>query len=440
MKINRLYGAHGFRGALAWLGTGLLLCGPGAAWAATDVEVWHTLNAHNADVFKDLVDDFNDSQKDIKVKLKSFTSESDLQAKLLAIKKAADRPQLVQLDDERTPEKLAHADDIVPLYKLLNKHPIKDAKWFLSDKNTFARDSRGRLIAFPYMADIPVMYYNVGAFKKAGLANAVPDRAWSGLQAQLVTLANNGSRNCPLTSDQPVSVNLENLAAVNNQLYASNENGLKGKGDPAFTFDVMYIRHLSMMISWVRSELMVRPEFDSVATKRFANDECAVLMSSSSNIGWFKDTRKLDFGVSGLPYYPQVTGKPGNPFVGGAALWLMAGHPDKSDAASLAFLNWLAQPKHAARWYQETGFLPLTDQAFGLTGENYYDKLGNWRQLVAAQQSTPTANGRGFRIDNYPAIRAMFRRTLDRALDGKEPAVTALKTASAEASRLMRQK
>src|SRR3546814_3693833 len=79
----------------------------------------------------------------------------------------------------------------------------------------------------------------------------------------------------------------------------------------------MYIRHLSLMISWVRSELMVKPEFDSVATKRFADRECAVLLSTSGNLGYFKDAKKLDFSISGLPYYPEVAKKPGNPFVGG---------------------------------------------------------------------------------------------------------------------------
>src|SRR3546814_7139492 len=67
----------------------------------------------------------------------------------------------------------------------------------------------------------------------------------------------------------------------------------------------MYIRHLSLMISWVRSELMVKPEFDSVATKRFADRECAVLLSTSGNLGYFKDAKKLDFSISGLPYYPE---------------------------------------------------------------------------------------------------------------------------------------
>ncbi len=437
MKLQRLCGSSGIGRRLAWLGAGVLLCSSGAVSAATDITVWHSLNGHNQDIFKKLVKEFNRSQDGVAVSLKSFDTENEVQAALAGVKKPADRPQLVQLDDDRSPDEMASRKDILPMHALLAKYPIKNAKWFLSEKNTFARDRNGRLVAFPYMVDVPVMYYNLSSFKKAGLQAAVPSRAWSELQAQLVTLANNGSRKCPLTSDQSVSVNLENLAAVNNQLYVSNDNGLKGKGKPAFSFDVMYIRHLSMMISWVRSELMVKPEFDKVAAKRFANNECAVLMSTSSNLGWFRNTHVLDFALRGLPYYPQVTNKPGNPFVGGSALWATTGHAKDSDAASAAFLSWLAQPEQAARWYQETGYLPLTREAFDKTGDDYYKKLGDWKSLVAVYQNAPSDSSRGFRIDNYPRIRAMFRETLDNALSGKEPAVTALKMAASQASSLM---
>src|SRR3546814_15584466 len=57
--------------------------------------------------------------------------------------------------------------------------------------------------------------------------------------------------------------------------------------------------------------------------------------------------------------------------------------------------------------------------------------------LVAANENNPGANSRGFRIDNYPQIRAMFHATLEKALSGNQPAPTALKTAAAEAGKLM---
>ncbi len=439
MKQHWFFGAHGSGRRLAWISAGSLLFSSMAAAAATDIEVWHSLNPYNKEVFEDLVKDFNKDQKDVKVRLKSFDTPREIEAALDKVKKREDKPALVQLDDSRVPDSIAARSYIQPLHVLLAKSAAKDVKWFLPEFNTFMRDAKGRLVAFPYMVDVPVMFYNVDAFKKAGIKPAEPQRSWKGLQDQLVTMANNGSRNCPLASDQPVSVNLENLAAVNNQPYTTQDNGLKSKGTPAFSFDSMYIRHLSMMISWVRTELLIKPELSAVAAKRFANGECAVLMSTSSNLGWFKDSSKLDFAVSGLPYYPEVTSKPGNPFVGGSALWAISGLSKESDAASVQFLSWLSQPKQSADWFQNTGFLPLTKQAFDQTDKSYYKDLGEWQQLVAVYATKPAVTSRGFRIKNYPQIKAMFEQKLDGAFDGKQPAVTALKSASTEAGKLMRQ-
>src|SRR5690606_1175765 len=211
-------------------------------------------------------------------------------------------------------------------------------------------------------------------------------------------------------------------AALNNQLYVSNENGLKGKGKPAFQFDLLYIRHLSLMISWARSGLLVKPELSHAAAQRFTQGECALLMSSSGKIGPMLDARGLKAGVTGLPYYPEATKTPGRPFVSGSALWVVAGHSKESDASSAKFLSWLAQPDQAANRHQRTGFLPLTKQAFAATPDSYYKNLGDWKTLVAAQSQKGATASRGFRVDNYPQIHAMLRQRLDNAFNGNEPA------------------
>ena len=408
--------------------------------ATTNIEVWTSLNQHNKQAFEKLVKAFNADQKEVSVKSKSFDSSDAIESALAGGAKSAAGPNLVQLDDDRDPDTVAKKRSyVLPLYTLLAKHPISNAAWFLPADNPFLRDSRARLLAFPYMVEVPVMYYNIDAFKKAGISPAAPARSWKSLQDQVVQLANNGSRQCPFTTDVPVSVNLENLAAVNNQLYATDDNGLaaKGKTTPRFSFDSLFVRHLSVMISWVRSEIMTRPDQESKATSRFANRECAVLLSSSSNMGWFNDSRSLNFGVTGLPYYPDVAPTPGNPFVNGAALWAIKGHTADQDKATAAFLSWLAQPKNASTWYQQTGFLPLTQQAFAATGDSYYKNLGAWKSLVAVYAKRPSSTALGFRISNYPQIKAMFHKTLDRALSGQLPAVSALNSASAQASSMM---
>ncbi|MFA5521616.1 MAG: extracellular solute-binding protein [Castellaniella sp.] len=412
-----------------------LSSGPALA-ASTDIQLWHSLDAHNRQVFETLVKQFNRQSKTTQVRLSAYKDQAGVDAALARISQDKDRPHLVQLPEHYDPDVLARRSYIQPLHVLMGKHPLRGFEWFLPAENRAVRDAKGRLLAFPYMLDIPVMYYNQDAFRKAGLQPPVPERSWSGLQAQLVTAANNGSRRCPLTSDQSVSVNLENLAAVNNQPYAKPAR--KGAA-PAFDFDVMYIRHLSLMISWVRSELMVKPEFNAVAAERFAKGECAVLMSQSSRLGWFAAQRSLNVGIDGLPYYPEVTRTPGLAFVGGSALWATRGHAKLEDVSVMEFLGWLAQAEQAATWFEQTGFLPVSRQGFEAARASGA-LMKQWHAMAAPYGKKPVATAQGFQIRNYPEIRAMFTRSLDGALSGKGTAVTTLKAAAAEGSRMAGQK
>ncbi|MER1968352.1 extracellular solute-binding protein [Castellaniella sp. GW247-6E4] len=421
----------------AWLLVAALAAAP--SFAATDIQVWHTMDEHNAGAFQDLVKAYNRGQSDVQVKLRAFESPQKLEAALDEAARAKNLPALVELGDDQMLDQIAQRSYIQPFYTQQNNPALKNTPWFLSSDNAFIYDAKGRLMAFPYMLEIPVMYYNRDAFKKADVEPAVPQRTWIELQGQLVSLANNGSRKCPLTSDLPVSINLENLAAVNNQLFASEGNGLKAKGLPSFSFDSTYVRHLSLMISWVRSEIMVGPQFGPQSVDRFAAGECAILMSNSGHIGRFNDKRLLRYAVSGLPYYPEVTKQPGSPFVSGAGLWLTKGDKPRTEA-TVQFLAWLAQPEQAAKWYQRTGFLPLTRAAFEQTPDTYYKNMGQWRELVAVYSQKASATGQGFRIANYPSIRARFHQILDSALEGQQPAVTALKLAATEANKMVRQK
>ncbi|MHA3902965.1 extracellular solute-binding protein [Castellaniella sp. WN] len=437
--MNLSFGSGALRPGMRAVWTLVAAVAAAPAWAATEVPVWHTLQGHNAEVFQDLVKAYNRSQSDVKVVARVFDTPEALDQALGAAAQAKNLPALAQIGDSHTLEDIAQRSYVQPFHALQKSSALKNTRWFVSSDNAFIHDAKGQLMAFPYMLEIPVMYYNQDAFKKAGLVPPEPQRTWMNLQGQLVTMANNGSRKCPLTSDLPVSINLENLAAVNNQLYASADNGLKAKGLPSFSFDSTYVRHLALMISWVRSEIMVRPDAGMHSIDRFAKGECAVLMSSSGHIGEFSDQRKLNYAVSGLPYYPEVTRKPGNPFVSGAGLWVMKTSKPVTDATA-AFLGWLSQPGQAARWYQQTGFLPLTQAAFDATPASYYAKLGQWRDLVAVYSGKAVLTAQGFRIHNYPAIRSRFQQILDSALSGQQPAVTALNTASAEANKLVRQR
>ncbi|MFU2052706.1 extracellular solute-binding protein [Bordetella hinzii] len=426
----------------AWV-FGLAMAAVGVAHADTvQIQVWHTLSGPNKAEFEKLAKQYNKEQDAVEVKLRDFPTQAALQQEATAAVKAKKAPNLIQLADNHSPEVVAEHKAILPMYQLLAKYPIKDLNWFLPDTASFTRDGKGRLLAFPWMAEVPVMFYNTTLYKKAGLNPNQPARTWTALQAELLKLRDVADIDCPYASSNQVSVHLENLAPVNNQLYASNSNGLAAsKQAPTMQFDTLYMRHVSLMVSWKRSLLFTAYSNDNKSDALFAKGECGVLTAGSSAFGTFNNTRGLSFGVAPLPYYDQVTQTPGRPFVSGSALWALEGNPVAQEKATAQFLAWLSKPVVAAEWHQRTGYLPLTEAAFRASDVSFYDKIPGAQQLVASlrTQQVP-ANARGFRIANYDRIENVLNAQLTDAFDGKTPPVAALNNAIGQARNLAAQR
>ncbi len=444
MKTLQLSGVARALGATrrVWL-FGLAMAASGAAYAdSVQIQVWHTLMGPNKAEFEKLVKQYNKEQGDVEVTLRAFPTQAALKQEAVASRKAKNGPNLVQLDDNHSPEVVAEHRDILPMYELLAKYPIKDANWFLPTTSSFTRDARGRLLAFPWMAEIPVMFYNLDQYKKAGLDPAKPARTWADLQGDLLKLRDVAESNCPYATSEQVSVHLENLAPLNGQTYTSNENGLdsKSRAAAALQFDTLYMRHLSLMVSWKRSELFTNHSEDRASDALFAKGDCSVLTTGSGALGQFLAAKSLKFGVAPLPFYDQATKTAGRPFVSGAALWAIEGHPQSQEKATAQFLAWLSKPVIAAEWHQRTGYLPLTEAAFRASDVSFYDRMPGAQQLVAAMRSQPVASGRGFRMANYDRIEPVLSQGLNEALEGRTPPMAALNNAASQARAIAQQK
>jgi multiple sugar transport system substrate-binding protein len=438
--LARAIHAHG----RVWI-FGAALMAAGVAHAApVQIQVWHTLSDANKTEFEKLVKQYNKDQNDVEVQVRDFSSAQALQQAAASAVSAKKAPNLIQLQDNHSPEVVAEYKAIKPLYELLAKYPIKDLNWFLPATTSFTRDSRGRLLAFPYMAEVPVMFYNVALYKKAGLNPAAPARTWAQLQEQLLKLRDTAEVDCPYASADQVEVHLENLAPINNQLYTSNGNGIeatRGKPVPsALQFDSLYMRHVSLMASWKRSQLLTEHTDDDKPEEMFAKGQCGVLTASSSALGRLQNAKSLSFGVAPLPFYDQATKQAGRPFVSGSALWAMEGRPAVEDKATVEFLAWLSKPVVAAEWHQHTGYLPLTEAAFRASDVSFYNRIPGAQDVVASMRIQPAVTGRGFRVTNYQRIEPILSRELTDAIDGKTPPMAALNNAAAEARSIVQQR
>ena len=415
--------------------TGLAFANP------TEVQVWHTLSSVNKSEFEKLAKQFNSEQSEVKVVLKGFDHQAALRAQATAAMTSpgAGKPNLVQIEDNRSPELIAQHKNIVPLYDLLKRYPLADLSWFLTQTTGFMRDAQGRLMAFPFMAEIPVMLYNLDGYKKAGLDATKPARTWPELQNHLLALRDKAYYDCPFGISQQVNTHLENLAPINNAVFVTPGNGLdKARQQPELNLaDPVFMRHMSIMVSWKRSELLMQNSNGTEADALFAQNKCAVITTTSGALGQMLDKRGLSFGMAPLPFYDQVSPKAGAPFVSGGALWAVSGHAKDADKATMAFLAYLSKPVIAANWHQRTGYLPLTDAAFRAANVSLYDKVPGIRLLVDSMRQVNDKNSRGFRVRNYHSIEPILSRQFDAAISGNTPPVAALTMALDESRPLM---
>ena len=410
----------------------------GAAYAAQEIQVWHALAPAHKAVFEELVKQFNGEQKDVVVRLSAAPSLEGMQSGVAQALRDKKPPHMVQLADNHAPETVAKDNRVLPLYQLLAKYPVKDAKWFLPQTTSFVRDGKSRLLALPLMAEIPVLFYNRDLYKKAGLDPDAPPATWRDLQAQLIKLQAAGV-SCPYATSQMAWIHQENLAAANNQPFASRNNGMDAGKAELLIDDLLHVRHMSMMTTWVRSNLLTQASAGNESDVAFAKGQCAVL-SSGSGAWALLAGGNFSAGVAALPYYSENAKAEGMPLVGGSSLWVLSGHPDAEQKAVAQFVAWLAKPAVAAKWHQRTGFLPLTEAAARAADVSFYQSIPGAQKVVQSMQAAPGQNSRGFRLPNYPAVLAILNEETTAALKGEKPPMKAQTDAVKRASAAMAKK
>ncbi len=141
-----------------------------------------------------------------------------------------------------------------------------------------------------------------------------------------------------------------------------------------------------------------------------------------------------------LPYWDDVEGAPQNTIIGGASLWVMAGH-DEDDYKGVAdFFNYLSSPEVQAQWHQNTGYMPITSAAYELTKSQgfYEENPGTDVAIIQMTGKAPTENSKGLRLGNFDQIRAIIDEELEAVWAGNKDAKAALDDAVSRGNELLR--
>jgi sn-glycerol 3-phosphate transport system substrate-binding protein len=118
----------------------------------------------------------------------------------------------------------------------------------------------------------------------------------------------------------------------------------------------------------------------------------------------------------------------------------MAGHEAEEYRGVAEFFKYLSSPAVQAKWHQDTGYLPITYAAFGLSHtQRFYDANPGTDVAILQMTAKPTTeNTKGLRLGSFDQIRTMIDEELEAVWAGQKTAKEALDSAVARGNPLLR--
>jgi sn-glycerol 3-phosphate transport system substrate-binding protein len=420
-----------------------LLAGGVAAAHADPIELqwWHAMTAVNGDRINKIADDFNAQQNDYKVVPVFKGSYAETMTAAIAAYRAGNAPAIVQVFEVGTATMMAAKGAIKPVYQLMADagEPF-DPNSYLPAVTAYYSTVDGKMLSFPFNSSTPVVYWNKDAFKKAGLDPDKPPKTWPETFDAAKKLRAAG-QNCGFTAAWVSWTQIENFSAWHNIPLSTKADGLEGP-DAVLEFNnPTVVRHITNLADAQKDKSFDYGGRTSEPTAKFISGDCGMLQDSSASYGAIKASAKFDFGVTELPYYPDVAGAPQNSIIGGASLWVIGGKKPDEYKGVAKFFTYLSSPAVQEKWHEATGYLPITKAAYEATkASGYYDKNpGTEVAILQMTNKPPTDNSRGLRFGSMVQIRDIIAEDLEGAFSGKMTPQAAMDDAVDRGNALLRQ-
>ena len=406
------------------------LCTPLASQAQTEVQWWHAMSGPLGEWVNDLAKDFNASQKDYKV-VPTFkgTYDESMTAAVAAFR-SGNAPHILQVFEVGTATMMSAKGAVKPVGEVMTEGGAKfDTKAYIPAVAGYYTAPNGQMLSFPFNSSTTIFYYNKDAFKAAGLDPEKAPTTWPEVALAAGKLKAAGHK-CPFTTSWISWTQLESFSTWHNTLFATQNNGFGGPSARLAFNSPLHVRHFENLANMSKQGLFVYKGRANAADVSFPSGECAMMTGSSGLYARVSKEAKFAYGISQLPYYPDVAGAPQNTVIGGASLWAMAGKKPDEYKGVAAFFNYLSKPEVQSASHKRTGYLPITMAAFELTEKSgFYKQFPGTDVAVTQMVRKTTDKSRGVRLGNFNQIRTIIDEETEQIWSGKKQPKEALDTA-----------
>ena len=420
--------------------TVLAMAATTAAADKAEVQFWHAMGGQLGEIVDKFAADYNAGSDSCQVNAVYKGNYTENMTASIAAFRAGEQPHIVQVFEVGTATMMAAGDKgaIYPVHQLMKDAGVDfDQSAYLPAVVSYYTDTENQLLSLPFNSSTPVLWYNKTALDAAGVE--VPT-TWDEVEVAAKALKDNGVTK-PFSFGWQSWSNIENYSAWHNIPLGSEDNGFASL-KTEFTFNnEAVVNHIQRIADMGKDGTFVYGGRRGDSRAQFVGGETALWINSSAYYGGFKkDITEFEFGQAMLPLDTAVADAPQNSIIGGATLWVLTGHEQPEYTCVADFFKFVSADQQQAFWHQETGYVPITTAAYGLSQEQKFYESDPMTDTAIKQLSlnTPTAASKGLRFGNFVQIRDVINEELEAVWAGEKDAQAALDAAVERGNKLLR--
>ncbi len=389
-----------------------------ASLAQTEIQFWHAMGGRLGEVVEEVAEKYNASQSDYVLVPTYKGGYEDTMTAGIAAFRAKQQPNLIQIFDAGAATIINAPGATIPVADLLTQYEGGfNGADFIEGVRYFYADSDGKMIGMPFNSSTPLLYYNKDILAEVGID--APPSTWEEFEAMAPKIKEAGYQ--ALAQSHSPWIFSENFHSRHNLQLATGNNGYDSTDvEILYNNDAMKM-HWSKVKEWLDAGyygFYGRGWGDN--QDAFVQKKTAMWLGSSGSFGGLKASTDFEFGTTYLPYWSSVIEEPKSTFIGGAALFAMAGKSDEENEATADFLKFLSSSEIQYFWHKETGYVPITNAAYDMAkADGYYGTTPD-AEIGILQLSQPGGEWtKGYRLGFYVQIRDVMYNAFDDIFSGE---------------------
>ncbi|MGE1061504.1 ABC transporter substrate-binding protein [Megasphaera paucivorans] len=404
--------------------------GTGDTGKVVEIEYWHVASdSFGGQTLRELVDDFNKSHPNIKVKEK-FNPDmyKGLTQNLQAAVASGQTPDVVQMGWDflnYADENFKH-DDINKIFATAgDPNFIKDT--FEPNIAKLAQTADGTQVGVPYSLSVPVLYYNPDIFKAAGLDPSKPPKTWQEVREYAQQIKDRTGVSAFFMQEYADTWTNQALVESNGGTMLKQENGKWKAG-----FDTPEAAEGYQFIADMVKDGIGLHATNEEGFQAFTSGKLAMVCTTIGKRANFEKSSNFKVMTTAFPAFGN---KPVKVPAGGNFLMILSKDPAKQKAAA-EFVKYLESADNLTKWDTGTGYLPPRKK---MDAEGPYKKLMDENENVKkAMEMLPNVTPWvSFPGQNGLQAEQVLIDTRDVVLNGSKSAREALHDAAVKINELL---